>query len=251
MPSGPRTPSREPSTRSSSLRALRPNIDEQTRMARALRLNRAPEDVGSIARAIGQSEMIDHVIIIGQVAVYAYECEMAALLVREVLPDTGLDLLVAGVHPTDAIDELVATLRRARIEISPRLAGDRAVAELRTDGGLKVRLFTTLTLERLADDYTERSLFGAEAARWALEQPPIPSIIIDRQGRAAPVFVPEPRAWYILQSTALDFEDMSLIQRETAVELNLSMLRLVEERWPASFAEEHLTAIERPPTPRM
>jgi Nucleotidyltransferase len=54
--------------------------------------------------------MIDHVTITGEAAVYAYECEMATLLPREILPDDGMDLLV---HPTDVIDELIAVLRRA------------------------------------------------------------------------------------------------------------------------------------------
>jgi hypothetical protein len=84
--------------------------------------------------SIGLSELIDHVTIIGEAAVYAYECEMAALLPREALPDGGMDLLVAGVHPSDSIDELVSTLRRARIDVRPaRLSDDRAAAELRTE----------------------------------------------------------------------------------------------------------------------
>ncbi|MGY3617754.1 GSU2403 family nucleotidyltransferase fold protein [Bradyrhizobium sp. USDA 10063] len=244
------------------MRTLRPGMAEQARMARALRLNRAPEDVGAIARAIGVSEMVDHVVIIGEAAMYAYECEMAALLPREVLPDAGVDLLVAGVHPTDAIDELVATFRRARIDMDrPRLSGDRAAAELRTDGGLKIRLFTSSTLERMVDDYAEHRALGAEAARWALEQSPIQSILIDRQGRSAQVSVPEPRAWCILQCMALDIEEMSLIRRETSAELNSSMIRLVQERWPESFADDHLAAIPQlrealeedgyPPAPRI
>jgi hypothetical protein len=84
--------------------------------------------------SIGLSELIDHVTIIGEAAVYAYECEMAALLPREALPDGGMDLLVAGVHASDSIDELVSTLRRARIDVRPaRLSDDRAAAELRTE----------------------------------------------------------------------------------------------------------------------
>ncbi|SIO36808.1 Nucleotidyltransferase [Bradyrhizobium erythrophlei] len=89
---------------------LRPELAEQARMAKALRLSRAPSEIGDVARAIGLSEMIDHVTITGEAAVYAYECEMATLLPREILPDDGMDLLV---HPTDVIDELIAVLRRA------------------------------------------------------------------------------------------------------------------------------------------
>ena len=56
-------------------------------MAKALRLSRAPSEIGDVARAIGLSEMIDHITIIGEAAVYAYECETAALLPREILHD--------------------------------------------------------------------------------------------------------------------------------------------------------------------
>jgi putative transposase len=97
------------------IEALRPTMAEQTRMARALRLTRAPDEVGAVARAIGLSELI--ITFIGEAAIYAYECEMAALLPREILPDGGMDLLVAGVHPTDVIDELIAVLRRAKIDV--------------------------------------------------------------------------------------------------------------------------------------
>jgi hypothetical protein len=154
------------------IEALRPTLAEQTRMARALRLSRAPEEVGAVARAIGLSDLIDHVTIIGEAAVYAYECEMAALLPREILPDGGMDLLVAGVHPSDSIDELVSTLRRARIDVRPaRLSDDPAAAEIRTEEGLKIRLFTTSTLDHILDDYAEHyTPYGAEGARPAADQ---------------------------------------------------------------------------------
>jgi hypothetical protein len=226
------------------IEALRPTIAEQTRMARALRLSRAPEEVGAVARAIGLSDLIDHVTIIGEAAVYAYECEMAALLPREILPDGGMDLLVAGVHPTDVIDELMAVLKRAKIDVQrARLSTDKAAVELRTEEGLGIRLYTMSTLDSLIDQYAENASYGADAVRWALDQPVMRSILVDRNGRAATVAVLEPRAYCMLRFMALDVEEMSLIKREASIELNTTMVKLVHERWTEPFVEEHVQSI--------
>jgi Nucleotidyltransferase len=224
--------------------ALRPELAEQARMAKALRLSRAPSEIGDVARTIGLSEMIDHITIIGEAAVYAYECETAALLPREILPDDGMDLLVAGVHPTDVIDELISVLRRARIEVQrARLTRNRAAVELKTEEGLSIRLYTISTLDNLIDQYAEVASYGAEAVRWALDQPVMRSILIDRNGRAALVAVLEPRAYCMLRFMALDIEEMSLIRRETSTELNNAVVKLVHERWTEPFAEDHVQTI--------
>jgi len=226
------------------IEALRPTIAEQTRMARALRLTRAPEEVGAPARAIGLSELIDHVTIIGEAAVYAYECEMAALLPREILPEGGMDLLVAGVHPIDSMEELVAVLRRAKIGIRPsRPADNRAAAELQTDEGLNIRLYTMSTLDSVTDRYAENASYGADTVQWALDQPVMRSILIDRSGRAATVAVLEPRAYCMLRFMDLDIEEMSLIRREALTELNAAMVKLVHERWTEPFVEGHVQSI--------
>jgi hypothetical protein len=197
-----------------------------------------------VARAIGLSDLIDHVTIIGEAAVYAYECEMAALLPREILPDGGMDLLVAGVHPTDVIDELMAVLKRAKIDVQrARLSTDKAAVELRTEEGLGIRLYTMSTLDSLIDQYAENASYGADAVRWALDQPVMRSILVDRNGRAATVAVLEPRAYCMLRFMALDVEEMSLIKREASIELNTTMVKLVHERWTEPFVEEHVQSI--------
>jgi hypothetical protein len=237
---------------------LRPVMAEKARMAKALRLSRAPSEVGEVLRAIGTSDLIDHVTLVGEASVYAYENEMASLLPREVLPDEGLDLLVAGVRPVDSIDELVAVLRRARIDVRPgRARGDDA-AELRTGENLKIRLFTSSSIERMVDGY--ESSFAGDAPRWASEQTPIRSVVIDRSGRAASVSVLEPRAWCILRCVALDMDEMSVGGRETSAELVSATARMVQERWPEPFAEEQIYGFrplqevleggEFPPPPR-
>jgi Nucleotidyltransferase len=244
------------------MEVLRPTMAEQARMAKALRLSRTPSEIGDVARAIGLSEMIDHITIIGEAAVYVYECEMAALLPQEILPDGGMDLLVAGVHPTDVIDELIAVLKRARIDVQrARLSRDKAAVELRTEEGLSIRLYTTSTLDNVIDRYAEHASYGAAAVQWALDQPVMRSILADRNGRAATVAVLDPRAYCMLRFMALDVEEMSLIRREASTELNTAMVKLVHDRWTEPFAEDHLATIsglrealeeeEPPQAPRM
>jgi Nucleotidyltransferase len=214
---------------------IKPAVAEQTRMAKALRLSRTPSEIADVARAIGLSNLIDHVTIVGESAVYGYECELAALLPRELLPSDGMDLLVAGLDPDDVIDEVVAALRRGRVGVRRR-----GEAELRTEEGLQIRLLTPSMLDRSAERYAEDNYGGGEAARWALEQPSIRTIFIDRQGRAAPVSLPDPRAWCILRYMAVDLGEMSVGAREIPLELNSTMVRLVQERWPEPFDEAHV-----------
>ncbi|WP_167561330.1 GSU2403 family nucleotidyltransferase fold protein [Bradyrhizobium sp. AS23.2] len=217
---------------------LRPTMAEQARMAKALRLSRTPSEIADVARAIGFSDLADQVSIIGEAAVYGYECELAALLPREMLPDESMDLLVVGVEADDVAEGITAVLRRGKVSVRRRDA-----AELRTEEGLRIRLFTPAMLDRAADSYSDQSAGGAEAARWALDQPAIRSICIDRQGRAAPVSLLEPRAYCMLRFMALDVEEMSLIRREASTELNTAVVKLVHERWTEPFAEDHIQTI--------
>jgi len=214
---------------------FKPVMAEQTRMAKALRLARTPTEIADVACAIGFSDLIDNVIVIGEAAVYGYECELASLLPRELLPNEGMDLLVGGADPSDTIDEVVTVLRSDRVTV--RRAGD---AELRTGEGLRIRLFTPSMLDRTVESYADQDAGGAEAARWSLDQPPIRSICIDHQGRAAPISILEPRAYCILRFMAIEGEPISLVARETAMELNSAMACLVQERWPEPFAHHHV-----------
>jgi hypothetical protein len=216
--------------------ALRPVMAEQARMAKALRLSRTPADVGAVLRAIGTSDLLDRVTLVGDAAVFAYEAEMTSLLPWEVLPDDGLDLLVAGESVTDTIDELVAVLRRAKIPVRQVRAPGSDAAELRTEENLKIRLFTPSSVERMVDDYESHS--AGTAPRWAAEQAPLRSVMIDRSGRAASVSVLEPRAWAILHCVVLDLEEMSVGSRETSTERVSAVASMIQDRWPEPFGEE-------------
>ena len=237
--------------------ALRPLMAEQARMAKALRLSRTPADVGAVLRAIGTSDLLDRVTLVGDAAVFAYENEMTSLLPWEVLPDDGLDILIAGEGARDTIDELVAVLRRAKIPVRPGRTRGSDAAELRTEENLKIRLITSSSIDRMVDEYEGHS--AGAAPRWAAEQTPLRSITIDRSGRAASVSVLEPRAWAILRCVVLDSEEMSVGGRETSTERVSVVARMIQDRWPEPFGEEIygfaplrdvLEGEEFPPPPR-
>lgn len=217
---------------------LRPVMAEQARMAKALRLSRAPTEVVDVLRAVGTSHLLDHLTLVGEASVFAYENEMAALLPRELLPDEGLDLVVTGVRAADTIDELVGVLRRAKIPVRVgRGRGDDLVV-LRTEDNFKIHLFTLSSLEWKLDGY--ESSFASDTPRWALEQPPIRSVMIDRSGRAATVSVLEPRAWCILRSVELDTNvKMSPNAREMAAELVSATAAMVHEKMPFEAEQVH------------
>jgi hypothetical protein len=113
--------------------------------------------------------------------------------------------------------------------------GGNDAAELRTEENLKIRLFTSSSIERMVDDYENSSAGNA-----ASEQTSIRSVVIDRSGRAASVSVLEPRAWAILRCVVLDMEEMSVGRRESSAELVSAVARMIQDRWPEPFAEEQI-----------
>jgi hypothetical protein len=78
-----------------------------------------------------------------------------------------------------------------------------------------------------------------------VEQPPIHSIFIDRQGRLAPVSILEPRAYCILKYMSLDLNEMSVGSRKISLELNSMLAREIQKHWPESFENSHVAAFER------
>jgi Nucleotidyltransferase len=221
---------------------LRPEMTEQARLAKALRLNRTPDDVAGVIRAIATSEIIDDVVLVGEAAVYGYENELAAQIPRAMLPDHGMDLLTDdAVDPRNVADEIAGVLRRGRVPAGePTRSRGTGAYQIRTDEGLKVRLFTRAAIEDTISRYGSDTYGGEDAGRWALEQPTLRALIIDRHGRASPVPVLDPRAWCILRCMDVETRDMSLIARETAVELNAAVIRTVQERWPEPFEPRHV-----------
>lgn len=214
---------------------LRPLMAEQARMAKALRLSRAPTEVVNVLRAIGTSDLLEQLTLVGDAAVFAYESEMAALLPRDVLPDEGLDLVVAGLRAADHVEDLVGVLRRAKIPVRPgRRRGDELVV-LRTDANLKIHLLTQSSLDRMVDGY--ESSFAGDTPRWALEQPPIRSFMIDRGGRAAAVSVLDPKSWCILRSVDIEMAGTSTDARKE-IERVAAVATMIHEKTP--FEEEQV-----------
>lgn len=220
---------------------LRPEVTEQSRMAKALRLNRTPDDVADVIRAVAHTSLVDEVALIGEAAVYAYENELAVQIPRTMLPDHGMDFLVDAPDPRLVADQLAGALRRGRVPAGePTRSRGSDLLQIRTEEGLRIRLFSRTMIEDTVERYCSDIYGGEEAARWSLEQPTFRALVIDRRGRASPVPLLDPRAWCILRCMDVEVRDMSLIARETATELNTAMIRAVQERWPEPFDPGHL-----------
>lgn len=235
---------------------LRPVMTEQARMARALRLTRAPSEVGGVLRAIGTSDLVDRLTLAGDACVFAYENEMGSHLARDMLPDDGLDLIVDAVRAVDATEELTAVLRRAKIPVRRVRGRGDDLSVLVTEENLKINLLTMSSMERMVEGY--ESSFAGDMPRWALEQPTIRSMVIDRTGRAATVSVLEPKAWCILRSVSLEMEDLSPNAREMAAEFVAATASMIHEKTPFEEEQVHgfrpllraLEGEEFPPQPR-
>lgn len=220
---------------------LRPEMTEQARLAKALRLNRTPDEVAGVIRAIANSDLVDDVILVGEAAVYGYENELAAQIPRAMLPDHGMDLLTDDTVDTRGVaDRLAGALRRGRIQAGEPTRTRKSSFQIRTDEGLKIRLFSRIELEDATQQYGRESFGGEEPGRWALEQPPLRALVIDRHGRGSPIAVFDPRAWCILRCIDTDIRAMSLIARETATELNTAVIKAVQQRWPEPFDPAHI-----------
>jgi hypothetical protein len=222
------------------LAALRPKLATQARMAKALRLTRTPSAVADVLRAVASTDLVEHITLVGDAALFAYECEFGVLLPNTLMPAGGLDLLISGFNSSDAADETAEMLRRSGLKVQPSRRG----AGLRTGDGVDIGFVTHRDLERLAERIGNDRYGAGEALAWANEQETFTTMLIDRNGKAAPVSVLDPRAFTLMKFAKADLGDVSVNMREITLDLGVLIAQVTRDLWPRPFEEGHVAAFE-------
>jgi Nucleotidyltransferase len=173
---------------------LKPRLALQARVGKALRLARAPRGLVDIARAIAGSRLARHVSVVGDHALYAYECEYHVQFRRELLPTGALDLLVTGASVVDAEEELRNLLR---YEGPPSKRRRRFLGIGGAD--ITLNLFDRSTL----CDGLEGSGGRAGTIDAALALKPISGMIVDRDGVAITLPVIDPSAYIAVRNAGI------------------------------------------------
>jgi hypothetical protein len=222
------------------LAVLKPTMATQARMAKALRLTRTPSAVADVLRAVAMTDLIEHITLIGDAALFAYECEFGVLLPTTLLPAGGVDLLISGFNSNEAADETAEVLRRGGLKVSPGRQG----TGLKTSDGVNIAFVTPHHLERQAERFAEDNYGAGHALAWANEQETFTTMLIDRDGRAAPVSVLDPRAFTLMKFAKIDLGDISVNARAIALEQGALIAQVTRDLWPRPFDEGHVTAFE-------
>lgn len=222
------------------LAALKPKLATQARMAKALRLTRTPSAIADVLRAIAKTDLVEHITLVGDAALFAYECEFGVLLPNSLMPAGGVDLLISGFNFSDAADETAEVLTRSGLKVQSSRRG----TGLRTGDGVDIGFVTHRDLERQAERIGDDSYGAGEALAWANEQETFTTVLIDRDGRAAPVSVLDPRAFTLMKFANADLGDISVNARTIALEQGSVVAQVTRDLWPQPFERSHVAAFE-------
>ena len=222
------------------LATLNPRLATQARMAKALRLTRTPTAVADVLRAIAITDLVEHITLVGDAALFAYECEFGVLLPNTLMPAGGVDLLISGFDPHEAGDETAEVLRRSGLVVQSSRDG----VGLRTGDGVAIGFVTQRDLERLAERIGDDRYGAGEALAWANEQETFTTMVIGRDGRAVPVSVLDPRAFALVKFAKADLGDISVNMRTIALEQGALIAQVTRDLWPQPFEEGHVAAFE-------
>lgn len=222
------------------LAALKPKLAIQARMAKALRLARAPTPVAEVLRAIAMTDLVEHITLVGDAALFAYECEFGMLLPNAAMPSGGVDLLISGFSALEAAAETAEVLGRSGLKILPSRGG----SGIRTGDGLDIGFLTPRDLEIQAERVAEDNYGAGHGLEWASQQETLTTLVIDRDGRAAPVSVLDPRAFTLMKFAKIDLGDISINARAIALEQGALIAQVTRDLWPQPFEENHIMAFE-------
>jgi hypothetical protein len=222
------------------LAVLNPRLATQARMAKALRLTRTPTAVADVLRAIAITDLVEHITLVGDAALFAYECEFGVLLPNTLMPAGGVDLLISGFNAYEAANEAAEVLRRSGLEVQSKRDG----SGLRTGGGIDISFVTQRDLERQAERIADDNYGAGQALAWANEQETFTTMVIGRDGRAVPVSVLDPRAFALMKFAKIELGDISVNARMIALEQGALIAQVTRDLWPRPFEEGHVAAFE-------
>ena len=184
------------------LKLITEKIQEQSRLNKALRLNRVPRVVARVLRELDRAGLHDSFTVIGTQALYAYEAAGGAHFLLELLASGDVDLLYDARQKMTVVSDkldgegLLGLLKKADKTFEcVRENGYRAA----NAGQFMVDLVVAPRGMQDSENITfaESDLVATEVPglQWLLNSPKLDAVAIDEDGWPVPMRVPDPRAF--------------------------------------------------------
>jgi hypothetical protein len=212
------------------IESLQRRMEIAARVAKALRLGRMPTQAADALRAIWNAGLDRDVLVAGSANLYAYELETGLFAPREAAPEEDLELL--SLMPVS--EEVTDDLKRALLASDRSYRFSSQSEEFIAKDGYRIRLRERSGFLHRLEDALPRDV-EAEALRWAVDLPPVSTVILGRDGRPAQASFVDPRAYLVLTSCSI----RAALTSESREEPRLrAAAEMIQREWPDPFPDE-------------
>ena len=172
---------------------IEPILESQTRVSKALRLNRYPNEAARVATTLWEDGLVEHMLALGENAVAAYEVEYGKLVDVRSAPkkreapypqEQRAEIAFLIPHDEEFLGAMIASLRR--IDRSYQAS----FTTVKGERGPEIRFFTRemISEEALLSGRSD----DAEALESLLDQPAVSNVAISKSGRPVPIYAVNP-----------------------------------------------------------
>lgn len=232
------------------LKLITEKIQEQSRLNKALRLNRVPRVVARVLRELDRAGLHDSFTVIGTQALYAYEAAGGAHFVLELLASGDVDLRYDARQKMTVVSDkldgegLLGLLKKADKTFEcVRENGYRAA----NAGQFMVDLVVAPRGMQDSENITfaESDLVATEVPglQWLLNSPKLDAVAIDEDGWPVPLRVPDPRAFAMHKVWLSGLPEREPIKKPRDLEQAQAVAKLVQAEMPHLSFETILTSL--------
>lgn len=232
------------------LKLITEKIQEQSRLNKALRLNRVPRVVARVLRELDRAGLHDSFTVIGTQALYAYEAAGGAHFLLELLASGDVDLRYDARQKMTVVSDkldgegLLGLLKKADKTFEcVRENGYRAA----NAGQFMVDLVVAPRGMQDSENITfaESDLVATEVPglQWLLNSPKLDAVAIDEDGWPVPMRVPDPRAFAMHKVWLSGLPEREPIKKPRDLEQAQAVAKLVQAEMPHLSFETTLTSL--------
>lgn len=232
------------------LKLITEKIQEQSRLNKALRLNRVPRVVARVLRELDRAGLHDSFTVIGTQALYAYEAAGGAHFLLELLASGDVDLRYDARQKMTVVSDkldgegLLGLLKKADKTFEcVRENGYRAA----NAGQFMVDLVVAPRGMQDSENITfaESDLVATEVPglQWLLNSPKLDAVAIDEDGWPVPMRVPYPRAFAMHKVWLSGLPEREPIKKPRDLEQAQAVAKLVQAEMPHLSFETTLTSL--------
>ena len=219
---------------------LKQDLEPLVRVGRALRIGKLEPVAGDVLREFAKRELLGHrLFVIGSAAMHLFEASAGALLPRSIIPEGDLDLLSSAESRREALEELLAVIRRA--DRSFAIHGPSKTA--RNDRGFRIHVHTRRSLRHSIDRLDGASEEQVSVLHSLLDLEPVSGVAIARDGAPVGMTGLDPRAFAITKYALANLDpDRDGTAMRLAKDQAYAVGRLVMRFGSKPFEEYHLSA---------